>query len=572
MRHALAPSCTSTHCESCDHSTGTPFLIALRRAPWPSSGSPSATSAGFLWCASVKISSAYTPTAREPSGLGRNPRFGASGATFVAFFGAPGDADHTPFASAHTSLRSAPVAGEARAGRGHVDGDGLAGAEVDDDRRRPSRTRHSTHRPSSASWAGPSAHGSVRERRRRAVERHPRPRAAEIGEQHLAGGVGAERAHRRPSSGSVAISVSLLPFGSTFMSDAPRAKMIVPPAKSSSARAPARRAATTTTARRRRITSPVRSARSALFVSEVTNRPLPGDLEQHDVAEPREVDLERRARRRPCAPSFSNCGFVSGLPSTNTSDRNSSGAIQLAPSRWILSRIAPVRLSELRTTWSQSRLPSAAATSRSKRSAGNTSTTAPSISCAIETAGPSALLASARAARPCAARPRGFAAARRAVGFAAPAASGARRRARDHRERVPPRRAAAPSSSTCAGPTCRRPRARRRPRASPRRSNVTPDSRARICWSSSSSRRFSYAISFASNSFCDSGVWRRLPSMSTCGSSAHGSRHDPAQVAHAARDEHRVAPACRARTAGRGAPGASGRSRSAPPSRRAGRC
>src|SRR6478735_6459126 len=96
MMHALAPSWTSTHCESCDHSTGTPLLIAFRRAASPSSENTIRTSAGTLWWASVNTSSAYTPSAWLPSGAGRKPRLGGSGATRVAFFGVAGDAAHTP--------------------------------------------------------------------------------------------------------------------------------------------------------------------------------------------------------------------------------------------------------------------------------------------------------------------------------------------------------------------------------------------------------------------------------------------------------------------------------------------
>src|SRR5439155_10552784 len=91
------------------------------------------------------------------------------------------------------------------------------------------------------------------------------------------------------------------------------------------------------------------AARSAPLVSDVTKRPLPGT--SSSTASPKRGKCTSSERTPPstvCA-SFSNCCLVSGLPSTNTSDKNSSGAIHDAPSRWILSRIEPVRLSELRT-------------------------------------------------------------------------------------------------------------------------------------------------------------------------------------------------------------------------------
>src|SRR5207237_1295351 len=48
IRHASPPFCTITHCESCDHSTTTPFWITLRREPTPSSANTISTSPGCL--------------------------------------------------------------------------------------------------------------------------------------------------------------------------------------------------------------------------------------------------------------------------------------------------------------------------------------------------------------------------------------------------------------------------------------------------------------------------------------------------------------------------------------------
>src|SRR5690606_16219255 len=124
------------------------------------------------------------------------------------------------------------------------------------------------------------------------------------------------------------------------------------------------------------------STAAAELRSDVMKRPRPGTSSSSTGPKRGKWTSSARAPSRTGEASSSKAGLVSGLPSMKTSERNPRGATKPAPRRNTWSRWSPASRSCGRRTVSQSFLPIAAATSRSNRSRGNTSTSWPPTSAA----------------------------------------------------------------------------------------------------------------------------------------------------------------------------------------------
>src|ERR1700733_13644106 len=154
----------------------------------------------------------------------------------------------------------------------------------------PCFARHSTHAPSSASCAGPSAHGksvSVFELPSSTRYDHVPPRSA----SSTVPPASVRNARTEVFAGSVASSVSPLPRRSVLTSDVPRANTIEPVPRSSSALAMPASASTIAHARIMSLHQGERALGAGGQRRDETA--LAGGLERHDVAEPRKMHVER---------------------------------------------------------------------------------------------------------------------------------------------------------------------------------------------------------------------------------------------------------------------------------------